>query len=67
MGNQQNGPAEFRKAVFQNLSGGNIQMIGGLVQDQKIGFGEDQFGQNHPALFSTAEGFCLSENIFSMK
>ena len=53
--------------AFQNFLGINIQMVGRLVQDQKIGIREHQLGKGNTSAFTAAEFGNLFENIILRK
>ena len=43
VGHHKQGSVIPGKGFFQSLTGANVQMVGGLVQQQKVGPGEHQF------------------------
>ena len=53
--------------AFQNFFGINIQVVGRLVQDQKIGIREHQLGKGNTSAFTAAEFGNLFENIILRK
>ena len=55
MGNHQDGADEFVERLFQNFDGGDVQVVGRLVQQQQIGPGQDQLGQLQAAALAAAQ------------
>ena len=53
------------QGIFQNFLGGNIQVVGGLIQDQKIGLREHEFSQGYPSLLAAAQISDEFEHVFS--
>ena len=42
------------QGILQNLLGGDVQVVGGLVQDDEVGIGEHELCQGNPPPFSAA-------------
>ena len=59
----QNGAGEIPQSVFQHFAAVHIQMVGGLVQKQKVVLLEHQLGKRYPAPFAAGELFDLLENL----
>ena len=55
MGDIENGSLIGVQRIFQNFLGDQIQMVGGLVQDQKIGLGEHELGKGYASLLAAAQ------------
>ena len=55
MGNIQNGPVIGVEGIFQNFAGNDIQMVGRLVEDQQVGFGQHELCQRDTAFFTAGE------------
>ena len=51
------------QGVLQDFLGGNVQVVGGLVQDQEVGLGEHKLCQGDPASFSAAQVFDALEHV----
>ena len=47
VGDQHDGTAKLAQLLLQPFDGGNIQVVGGFVQEQKIGVGDQCPGQGH--------------------
>ena len=56
VGDDEHRPAEGLEIVLQPLDGIHVQVVGGLVQQQKVGAGEHEPGQVDPGLFPAGEG-----------
>ena len=50
--NRQDGSAEFCQGLFEAGSGGDIQMVDGLIQQKKVAAASDQTGQGKPRAFT---------------
>ena len=50
----QYGGGKVGQEAFQPGQSLHVQMVGGLIQDQKIGFAEQGLGQSSPGPFSSA-------------
>ena len=50
VGNEQNGPRVMGQKRFQPLDAFDVQVVGGLVKQQKIWFHQQELGQFHPHL-----------------
>ena len=61
----QDSPRIIVQRVLQDFLAGDVQMVGGLVQDQEIGLGEHQLRQGHPAALAAGEHFDLLEHVLS--
>ena len=46
---------ELQQEIFQDRKGGQVQVIGGLVEDQEVGVAEQDGKQVQPAFFAAAE------------
>ena len=46
----------MQQGIFQRFTGLDVQMVGGFVQQQEIGFGEHQPEQQQPRPLSAAKG-----------
>ncbi len=55
MGDQQNSTAIVDKKFFEQLKGFDIKIIGGLVENQKIGRLRKQLGQEQPIMLASRE------------
>ena len=67
MGHIEYSTAVIVERFFQNLLGGNIQMVGGLVQYEKIGFWEHKLCQRNAPLFSAAQSGDHLEHLIPRK
>ena len=54
MGDVEHGPGVVVQRPFQDLFGGDVQVVGGLIQDQEIGLGEHKLCQRHPSPLAAA-------------
>ena len=45
MGNVEDGSLVLVQGIFQDFLGGDVQMVGRLIKDDKIGLGEHQLSQ----------------------
>ena len=55
MGHQDQGPGKLIQALFQDIQGRNIQIIGGFVQKKDIRRLPHQRGDEDPGLFSAGK------------
>ncbi len=53
MGDEQHGTVETGKRLFQPGNGTDIQVVGGLVEQQQIRLGHQCLGQQHAAAPAT--------------
>ena len=47
---------ELRQVVLENLEGGDVEVVGGLVEDEEIGLAHEHHRQVEAALLATAQG-----------
>ena len=52
---EQHGAVELQQGPLQGVAGPEIQVVGGLVEDEEIGVGGGQPGQGRPATLAAAE------------
>ncbi len=57
MADEQQCAAEFQQQGFEPLDGGDVQVVGGLVQQQQFGFHHQRTRQQHAAAPATREVF----------
>ena len=55
MGDGQHGAAELEDVLLQPLHAPEVQVVGGLVQQEDVGLLQQQAGQVHPGLFAAGE------------
>ena len=55
MGDGEHGALEFLQILLQPLGGPQIQVVGGLVQQEDVGVLQNEAGQVHPGLLSAGE------------
>ena len=51
----QQGGSHGSQALFQPGDHVEVEVVGGLVEDQEVGLLQEHLGQGHPSLFTTAE------------
>ena len=49
-------PAEAEQVLFQPLDGGQVQVIGRLVEQQQVGLADEQLGQRQPGALPAGQG-----------
>ena len=54
MGNVEDGSLVLVQGIFQYLLGSDVQMVGRLIEDDKVGLGEHQLRQGDTAPLATA-------------
>ena len=54
MGHIENGSCVVTERILQNLLGGNVQVVGRLIENQEIGFGKHELCKRNPSPFSAA-------------
>ena len=57
VGDHQEGAAGVSEVVFQKFDGVNVEVVGGLVHDEEVGFRCQHHGQCHPFHFTSGEVF----------
>ena len=67
VGHVQDGAGVAVQRRFQDFLGGDVQMVGGLVQNEKIGFGEHELCQGNTTPFTAAQVFDPLEHIIPGK
>jgi hypothetical protein len=65
--NQHQRSAELEQAVFQNLEGGNVEIIRGLIQQQHIGGLQHQLGNEHPRPLASGKPLDGLVELFSFE
>ena len=53
--NDNDAAVELRQVFLQDFQRGDVQIVGGLVEDEEIGLGHQYHGQIEPAAFATAQ------------
>ena len=51
----QQGARVVRQGLLKDLAGGDVQVVGRLVEHQQVGLGQHQLGERHAALLAAAE------------
>ena len=49
------GALELLHSLFQHLLGGDVQVVGRLIQDKECSRGHHELGQGQPGFLSTAQ------------
>ena len=65
MGYVEDSSGVILQRFFKNFPGLNVQMVGRLIQNKKIGVGEHQLCQRDPAPFPAAQFADLFENVIT--
>ena len=55
MGDEQGGPLVLLQCILEHLLGGDVEVVGGLIQHQQVAGGEQHQGQGQPGLLAAAE------------
>ncbi|ELP47394.1 30S ribosomal protein S5 [Mycobacterium avium subsp. paratuberculosis S5] len=55
VGDRQHRARVGRQVLFEPLHAFGVQVVGGLVQQQQVGLGQQQLAQRHPAAFATGQ------------
>src|SRR5699024_922889 len=60
-------PLVLMECIYEPLYRLHIQMVGRLIQQEKIGFGNNSFGQGYPCFLSSRQNLYLFKDIISGK
>ena len=52
VGDQHHGTGEIIETLFQYFQGGNIEIVGGLIENEKVGGLPHQIGYKNASLFA---------------
>ena len=67
MRDQQDRPGIISQDFLQNFLGGQVKMVGGLVQQEQIGIRKRQFCQRQPSSLAAAERRDAVKDLFALK
>ncbi len=67
MRDQQNRAGVVRQNVLQHFLGGQVQVVGGLVQQEQVGVRQRQLGQRQASAFSAGEGLHARKDFLAGK
>ncbi len=67
MGDHNQGAGELQQGLFQHLLGAQVQVVGGLVQDEEVGLCKADDCQLQPGLFPAGKLAYPLEDILPLK
>ena len=53
------GPLKLHQSLLQHFLGGDVKMVGGLIQDQEGALGQHELGQGQTSFLPTTQHFYL--------
>ena len=55
MGYEADSALIITEGVRENLSGGDVKVVGRLIHEEQVGWLEEQLGQRYPGLFTAGQ------------
>ena len=64
VGNHDDRPREFQQSILEDFLAVDVQMVGGLVQDQGVGSAKHHFQQRQPGFLAAGQAPHLQKHVF---